>query len=53
VKEKIIYVERKADSNGIERIYGYTIEGQKYFLNIEYVIAEYKRRGLKGFERCV
>ena len=51
-RAKFAYVERKIDEHGIERIYGYTSDGQKYFLNLHEVIEQYERRGIRSFRRC-
>ena len=47
-KEKLAYIERTVDKNGIKRIYGYTIDGKKYFLNIAEVLEEYDKKGIRG-----
>jgi len=52
-RKKIVYIERRIDSYGVERIYGYTAEGQKYFLNLRKVIEEYKKRGIRALEEVV
>jgi len=50
---KYEFIEKFEDMHGIERIYGYTKDGLKYFLNIREVMDEYRTRNLKGFERAV
>ncbi len=48
---KYEFIERYEDMHGIERVYGYTKNGQKYFLNLREVMDEYRHRDLSGFER--
>jgi hypothetical protein len=52
-RKEFVYIEKVVDKNGVERIYGYDSEGRKYFMNLEEVVAEYKKRGINSFKKVI
>ena len=51
--KKMAYTETVIDKQGIKRVYGYTSDGLKYFLNLYSVARIYKMMGIKGFEEVI
>ena len=50
---RISYTETMTDKHGVERLYGYTSDGLKIWLNMIEVKREYEKMGIRDLETVV
>lgn len=50
---RIDYVEKVTDAHGVERVYGYSLDGRKYLLNLMEVVEKYEKKGIDTLKMVV